>query len=110
MEGNTALHDAIWHGHRGMGTSALYSATKAAVHNLVRTIAADVAVRGMRVNSISPGYINTGQFHEKSLPAEEASRRKHEVLLQRFGTPEEVAGVVAFLLLRTPRISPGKMC
>jgi NAD(P)-dependent dehydrogenase (short-subunit alcohol dehydrogenase family) len=95
--GGAVIINASWTLYRGNGTNALYSATKAAVHNLARTIAEDVAARQIRVNSISPGYINTEQFNESSLPAGEASRRKHEVPLGRFGTPDEIARAVAFL-------------
>lgn len=46
--------NASWALHRGVQGAALYSATKAAVHNLARTLAAELAPRRIRVNSVSP--------------------------------------------------------
>jgi NAD(P)-dependent dehydrogenase (short-subunit alcohol dehydrogenase family) len=97
MSGGAIVINASWTLHRGTATSPVYSATKAAVHNLARTLAADLGPRGIRVNSVSPGYINTGQFNEEKLGESEAAARRSEVILGRFGEPDEIAGVVAFL-------------
>lgn len=89
--------NASWTLHRGVDVLSLYSATKAAVHNLARTLAADLAPRGIRVNSISPGYIDTPMYPEAELPAEVAAASRARVPAGRFGRPEEVAAAVAFL-------------
>jgi len=82
------------------GTSA-YSATKAALRSFARTTAAELAGRGIRVNVVSPGPIETPIFGRTGLPQEAVDAFAKEVLakvpLKRFGQPEEVAGVVAFL-------------
>lgn len=96
-DGGAVVITASWTLHRGQGPNALYSATKAAVQNLARTLAADLAPRGIRVNSISPGYINTGQFNEDKLDPEQAARCRKRVPLGRFGRSGEVAALVAFL-------------
>ncbi|MEU3750389.1 SDR family NAD(P)-dependent oxidoreductase, partial [Streptomyces narbonensis] len=58
-DGGSIVVNASWTLHRGNSVLTLYSATKAAVHNLARTLAASLAPRGIRVNSVSPGYIDT---------------------------------------------------
>lgn len=63
-DGGAVVINASWTLYRGLPTASLYAATKAAVHNLARTLAADLADRGIRVNSISPGYIRTEMFEE----------------------------------------------
>ena len=82
------------------GTSA-YSATKAALRSLARTAAAELAGRGIRVNTVAPGPIVTPIFDRTGLPKETIDEFAKEIVakvpLKRFGQPEEVAGAVAFL-------------
>jgi NAD(P)-dependent dehydrogenase (short-subunit alcohol dehydrogenase family) len=84
--------------HRGMGPAVLYAATKAAVTNLTRTLTADLATRGIRVNAVSPGFIDTDMFDE--IAPNEQAREAIRLLspLGRLGLPEDVADAVAFLL------------
>lgn len=86
--------NASWTLHRGMAGGSLYSATKAAVHNLARTLAAELAP--VRVNTVSPGYITTPMFHANVEVAEQPAVLS-AIPLDRFGTAEEVAAAVAFL-------------
>jgi NAD(P)-dependent dehydrogenase (short-subunit alcohol dehydrogenase family) len=83
-----------------VGTSA-YSATKAALRSLARTVAAEVAERGIRVNTVAPGPIVTPIFGRTGLPKEAVDEFAKEIVtkvpLKRFGQPEEVAATVAFL-------------
>ncbi len=83
-----------------VGASA-YSATKAALHQLVRTAAAELSPRGIRVNSVSPGPIETPIFGKTGMPAAEldqmASGIVSQVALGRFGQSDEVANVALFL-------------
>lgn len=82
--------------YRGAPATALYTATKAAVHSLARTLAAELAPKGIRVNSISPGYTDTPAFRAETTPQAQADAASR-VALARIGTPEDVAAVVAFL-------------
>ncbi len=80
-------------------TSAMvaYAASKAALNAMTRTIAADLARRGVRVNSVSPGLVRT----TATRPAWEADdgRAAGDALpLGRLTEPEDIAGAVAFLL------------
>jgi NAD(P)-dependent dehydrogenase (short-subunit alcohol dehydrogenase family) len=83
-----------------VGTSA-YSATKAALRSLARTAAAELADRGIRVNTVAPGPIITPIFERTGLPKEAVDEFAKELIaklpLKRFGQPEEVASTVAFL-------------
>jgi NAD(P)-dependent dehydrogenase (short-subunit alcohol dehydrogenase family) len=88
--------NASWTLHRGMPGASLYAATKAAVHNLAHTLAAELAPRGVRVNSVSPGYIETPMFHD-NVSAEAAAAVVAAVAAGRIGTAEDVADAVAFL-------------
>lgn len=95
--GGTMLINASWTSHRPMGSAALYSASKAAVANLAQSLAAELAAKEIRVNAISPGYVNTPLFNEEMIPAEEAHYRRSEVPLSRFASSDEIGEVVAFL-------------
>lgn len=88
--------NASWTLHRGLAGASLYAATKAAVHNLARTLAADLAPGGVRVNSVSPGYIETPMFHD-NVPVEAQAAVVAAVAAGRVGTAEDVADAVAFL-------------
>ncbi|PXY01978.1 oxidoreductase [Marinifilum breve] len=89
--------NASWTHHRGLYSSALYGSTKAAISHLVKSLSIELADRGININAISPGYINTEQFNEEMLGEQVAQARKKEVPLQRFGKPEEISGIVYFL-------------
>jgi NAD(P)-dependent dehydrogenase (short-subunit alcohol dehydrogenase family) len=95
--GGAIVINASWTVHRGNGILSLYSATKAAVHNLARTLAAELGPRGIRVNSISPRYIDTPMYPEAALTDQEAAAVKSRVVAGRFGQPQEIAAAVAFL-------------
>ncbi|WP_052851270.1 glucose 1-dehydrogenase [Streptomyces avicenniae] len=97
VDGGSVVINASWTLHRGNSALTLYSATKAAVHNLARTLAATLGPRGIRVNSVSPGYIDTPMYPVDALSPEDAAALTGRVLAGRFGRPEEVAAAVAFL-------------
>lgn len=88
-------------GMKGTAGASAYSATKAAMRSLARTAAAELAERGIRVNTVAPGPIVTPIFGRTGLPKEQidefAKNIISQVPLKRFGQPEEVAGAVAFL-------------
>jgi NAD(P)-dependent dehydrogenase (short-subunit alcohol dehydrogenase family) len=73
-----------------------YVATKGALHHLTRGLALELGPRGVRVNAIAPGFIETDMF-KVSHPAERQVALGAAHPLGRVGYPEEIAAVVAFL-------------
>jgi NAD(P)-dependent dehydrogenase (short-subunit alcohol dehydrogenase family) len=80
---------------------AVYAATKGAQLSLVRTLAVDLAPRGIRVNAVSPGPVETPALSKLGLPAESLASLKDglsaRLPLGRFGEGEDVGRAVAFL-------------
>jgi NAD(P)-dependent dehydrogenase (short-subunit alcohol dehydrogenase family) len=83
--------------HVGFPAASVYSASKAALLSLVRTLSADLAGRRIRVNAVSPGPIETPIFGRTGLPAEAKQGFGEQVPLKRLGRPEEIASAVLFL-------------
>lgn len=85
-----------------MPGAAVYAATKGAVRSAMRSAAGELAARGIRVNAISPGPVDTGFFGATGLGQEEieafATTVLGQVPLARFATSEEIAATAAFLL------------
>ncbi|WP_144108198.1 SDR family NAD(P)-dependent oxidoreductase [Paraburkholderia sp. BCC1886] len=79
-------------GNPGYGT---YSATKAAVRSYSRTWTAELATRGIRVNTLSPGPIDTPMFDGVSDELRQALTER--IPMKRLGRPEEVASAALFL-------------
>ena len=72
-----------------------YAAAKSAIIGMTKSLAREVSSRGVRVNAVAPGPINTPLVRE--LSQEWRTRKASELPLGRFGEPEEVAATVAFL-------------
>jgi len=100
-EGASIILNTSVAGIKGTVGASAYSATKAALRSLARTAAAELAERGIRVNAVAPGPIETPIFGRTGLPKEALDEFLKETVakipLKRIGQPDEVAGVVAFL-------------
>jgi 3-oxoacyl-[acyl-carrier protein] reductase len=72
-----------------------YSGAKAAIIGMTKALAREVSVRGVRVNAVAPGPINTPLV--KALSQEWRSAKMAQLPLGRFGEPEDVAATVSFL-------------
>ncbi len=83
-------------GIRGSPHGGDYSASKAALHTWARSLAQAVGPKGQRVNILAPGYIDTAILEGDS--SERRALREGEVPLRRIGTPQDMAGVVSFLV------------
>jgi 3-oxoacyl-[acyl-carrier protein] reductase len=79
----------------GAPGSGIYAAAKAAIHNLTRHMATDLAPRNIRANAIAPGVIVT-PFHDAT-PPERLELMRKATQLGRLGTAEECVGPVLFL-------------
>jgi NAD(P)-dependent dehydrogenase (short-subunit alcohol dehydrogenase family) len=77
---------------------SLYSATKAAVDSFGRILAVELAPRGIRVNVISPGPIDTPIIAKSGIPDEGKKEFANQSLLKRFGRSDELAKLARFLL------------
>lgn len=88
-------------GHRGSAGGAVYAASKGAVAAMVRALAVELAPRGIRINSISPGPIDTPIFGKTGMSKEAITEftagLEQKVPLGRLGLAGEVAKVATFL-------------
>jgi NAD(P)-dependent dehydrogenase (short-subunit alcohol dehydrogenase family) len=79
---------------------SVYAATKAALRSLVRSVGAELVGRGIRVNAVAPGPIDTG-IHAKMVQGDALARLRERIVqdvpMHRFGIPSEVAEAVLFL-------------
>lgn len=97
---NTTSISAI----RGMPGFGNYGITKAAIANITQTTAIELAARGVRVNAVCPGVIDTAIMADwEGVVGDQRATARREALtraipMRRYGTPEEVGAVVAFLL------------
>jgi 3-oxoacyl-[acyl-carrier protein] reductase len=102
--GGRIVHITSIHGERAEAKSSAYAMAKAAINQFCRGLAVELAPRGILVNAIAPGFINT----EMSVRADGVNELEtewfrvnyvagHHLPLRRPGQPEEIAGVAAFL-------------
>jgi len=93
----SVIHMSSMAGAVGVAELPTYGATKAALDSLTRSQAARYGPRGMRVNAVAPGLIITEMWEQgRKTPGLADGLEKH-IALQRWGLPEEIASVVAFL-------------
>lgn len=86
----------------GLGCSApgesAYAASKGAVSALARGMAIDLAPKGIRVNCVCPGVVETALFDVGTVTSEQLEARRRAYPLRRFGRPEEIAWAIVYLL------------
>jgi NAD(P)-dependent dehydrogenase (short-subunit alcohol dehydrogenase family) len=97
-DGGSIVLNASIVASKGFANWSVYSATKAAVRSFARTWTADLKDRRIRVNALSPGYIDTAPWRSSDVAEVRANiESSGTVPLGRFGTSDEVAKVVVFL-------------
>lgn len=77
---------------------SIYSASKGAVNGLIKGMALDLAPRGIRVNTVAPGTIQTNIFEDSAVSKDQLKEDVKRYPLKRYGKPEEVAYSVIYLL------------
>ncbi|WP_406861498.1 glucose 1-dehydrogenase [Streptomyces sp. HUAS MG47] len=96
--GGTIVNTASYTGVTGMAGVGAYAATKHAVVGLTRVAAVELAAKGIRVNAVCPGAIDTPMSNPEGVdPAATAELYRGLVPLGRIGRPEEVAALALFL-------------
>ena len=83
-------------GQKGQFGQANYAAAKAGMHGFTKALAQEVAKKGITVNTISPGYIDTDMI--QAVPENVRLGIMAQIPVGRFGKPEDVAHVVSFLM------------
>ena len=100
-EGASVTLNASVVAQSGLPNTSIYSATKAAVRSLGRTLAGELSPRGIRVNVVSPGLIETPLVGKLGLSQDEVDAFAEQVVQQtpigRMGKPGKIASTVAFL-------------
>jgi NAD(P)-dependent dehydrogenase (short-subunit alcohol dehydrogenase family) len=98
--GGAIINDSSYMGlHGGTGRQPAYTASKHGVIGLTKAAARDYARKGIRVNAVCPGVIDTSMMHGLDRGGDPATRAKMEswVPMNRYGEPSEVGQVVSFL-------------
>ncbi|MEX2725156.1 MAG: SDR family NAD(P)-dependent oxidoreductase [Candidatus Freyarchaeota archaeon] len=98
-EGDRIINISSINAYCGNVTAAHYAATKAAILGFTKTLALEVAHKGITVNAIAPGIISQTEMTKgiTKLPPEFVKEYVKEIPVSRLGTPEDVAAVAAFL-------------
>lgn len=91
----TSSMGGVYNGAIGNG---LYGASKASLVGFVKSLALEVAPRGIRVNTVHPGITETNIYNNTSITPEQLEQEKAHYPLKRFGKPEEIANAIVFLL------------
>jgi NAD(P)-dependent dehydrogenase (short-subunit alcohol dehydrogenase family) len=100
--GGNIVNVSTTEGIRGCTGMAPYSAAKAGMINLTKTLSSELGPYGIRVNAVAPDYTPTPGLDRIDLggktPAEQMERIKRFIPLRRLGTPDDTAGAVLFLV------------
>lgn len=94
-QGNIVFITSIW-GSVGASHEVIYSTVKGAQNSFVKSLAKEVALSGISVNAVSPGFIDTKMNHH--LLEDEREALISDIPMNRSGTPNDVAHIVKFLL------------
>jgi len=84
---------------------SVYAATKAALEGFARSLARELGPRGIRVNAIAPGFLETDL--SRTLPDDQRARIARRTASGRLGKPEDVVGAVDFLTGKSASFSTG---
>ncbi|WLE58181.1 SDR family oxidoreductase [Burkholderia plantarii] len=97
----SVIHNTSINAHAGAARSSVYAATKAALLSLAKTLSGELLARGIRVNAVSPGPVDTPLYDKLGIPEAYREQVEREIVATipsgRLGTPGEVAKAVLYL-------------
>ncbi|MEV4671481.1 MULTISPECIES: SDR family NAD(P)-dependent oxidoreductase [Actinomadura] len=96
-EGSSMVLVSSVSGHVGMAGQAAYGMTKSAVDGLARTLAVELAPRGVRVNAVAPGFTATPMNEHLRAEPGRVERLESATLAGRLGTVDDIARAIAYL-------------
>jgi len=100
-EGSSVIFTTSVADQKGFATTSVYSATKAAVRSLARSLSAELVEHKIRFNAIAPGPIDTPIFDKLGIPKETIPEVKEgfasQVPMKRMGSPDDIAQAALFL-------------
>jgi 3-oxoacyl-[acyl-carrier protein] reductase len=106
-EGGVILNISSIIGLRGYSGLAAYAATKGGMDAITRSLAREIGNRGIRVNSIAPGYLETEMTH--GLDKDQKRQIVNRTPLGRLGTPQDVVGAALFFLSSEAQFITGQV-
>ena len=102
-EGSSVVFTTSIANVKAVAPLSAYGAAKAALRSITRSLASELSPRGIRVNAVSPGPIESPILLKMGMPKEAADQvslqMKESVPMKRIGQPEEIAKAVAFLAI-----------
>ncbi|GJN25760.1 hypothetical protein PR202_gb13631 [Eleusine coracana subsp. coracana] len=96
-------------GFIGLPALSVYSMTKGAMNQLTRSLAAEWARDGIRVNCVAPGGVKTDISADKAIDPELVKKEMARLPMGRIGEPEEIASMVAFLCMPAASYMTGQV-
>lgn len=97
-EGSVVLMASLGGTHIFSGGNGIYGSSKAALNSFMKFSAKEFAARKIRVNSICPGMVDTPLIHRGTISDEQLQEDAQRYPLKRYGQPEDIAHLAAFLL------------
>ncbi|TKW02166.1 hypothetical protein SEVIR_8G227800v4 [Setaria viridis] len=107
--GGSVVHISSVAGFIGLPALAVYSMTKGAMNQLTRSLAAEWAHDGIRVNCVAPGGVRTDISNDRTIDPELVKKEMARLPMGRIAEPEEVASMVAFLCMPAASYMTGQV-
>ena len=79
-------------------SASIYAASKGAINGIAKNLAIELAIKGIRVNSVNPGMVHTNIYESGVITEEQFKEDMKKYPLKRYGKPEEIAYAVIYLL------------
>lgn len=106
-EGDSMILVASTAAQRGEADYSAYAASKGAIVSLVKSLATELGPRGVRVNAVAPGWVETDMT--RAAIAADRGAIERAIPLRRVATPDDIAGPIAFLASRAARHITGEI-